>query len=73
MDRGCQVVDRERIPQSPPWGGDQGRSEQIHSIPGSTAVKAGFKNGHLLRCAATLIAQRISIYASRFGFCAPCI
>jgi hypothetical protein len=31
------------------------------------------KNAHLLRCATNLIAQRISIYASLFGFCAPCI
>jgi hypothetical protein len=26
------------------------------------------KNAHLLRCAANRTAQRISIYASRFGF-----
>jgi len=31
------------------------------------------KNAHLLRCASNLIAQRISIYASLFGFCTPCI
>jgi len=31
------------------------------------------KNAHLLRCAANLIARRISIYASRFGFFTPCI
>jgi hypothetical protein len=31
------------------------------------------KNTHLLRFAANLIARRISIYDSLFGFCTPCI
>jgi hypothetical protein len=40
---------------------------------GIGAISRLLKNAHLLRCAAYLIAQRISLYASLFGFCALCI
>ncbi|MDQ5987436.1 MAG: hypothetical protein CSYNP_03176 [Syntrophus sp. SKADARSKE-3] len=31
------------------------------------------KNVHLLRCAASLVNRRTSVYASFLGFCVPCI
>ena len=42
------------------------------SIVQSLGTVGLLKNVHLRRCAANIIAQRISIYASLFGFCAPC-
>jgi hypothetical protein len=39
----------------------------------STSLNMLLKNAYLLRCATNLIAQRISLYASLFGSCAPCI
>jgi hypothetical protein len=36
-------------------------------------VTAASEKAQMLRCAANLVAQRIIIYASLFGFCAPCL
>jgi len=43
------------------------------NVPPFSVLSRLLKNAYLLRCATNLIARRISIYASLFGFCAPCI
>ena len=47
--------------------------EGVPSGENPTRISRLLKNAHLLRCASNFIAQRISIYASLFGFCTPCI
>jgi len=47
--------------------------ENIRELADKQSDNELLKNAHLLRCSVNRTAQRILIYASRYGSCAPCI